>query len=145
MRRKLLKSPKSKSGANRCIRNLWHRLLVLTDQHHSLSNTSQQRFVPLPHVTAFFPGTTVQLFCSLSVWDRGCIWNRPLCPQIVRTVISSGVRNSIPQCTAKTNVQPMYTQWLENPHNALWESHAEWIPASRQKMAHAAESSIHLV
>ncbi len=27
----------------------------------------------------------------------------------------------------------MYTQRLENPHNALWESRAEWIPASRQK------------
>ncbi len=35
----------------------------------------------------------------------------------------------------------MYTQRLENPHNALWESLAEWIPASRQKMAPAAESS----
>ncbi len=38
----------------------------------------------------------------------------------------------------------MNTQRLENPHNALWESRAEWIPASRQKMAPAAESSIHL-
>ncbi len=38
----------------------------------------------------------------------------------------------------------MYTQWLENPHNALWELRAKWIPASRQKMAPAAESSIHL-
>ncbi len=38
----------------------------------------------------------------------------------------------------------MYTQWLENPHNALWESRTELIPASRQKMAPAAESSIHL-
>ncbi len=38
----------------------------------------------------------------------------------------------------------MYTQQLENPHNALWESRAEWIPASRRKMAPAAESSIHL-
>ncbi len=37
----------------------------------------------------------------------------------------------------------MYTQLLENPHNALWESRAEWIAASRQKMAPAAESSIH--
>ncbi len=44
----------------------------------------------------------------------------------------------------KTSVQPMYTQRLENPHNALWESRAEWIPASRQKMAPAAQSSIHL-
>ncbi len=38
----------------------------------------------------------------------------------------------------------MYTQWLDNPHNALWQSRAEWIPAARQKMAPAAESSIHL-
>ncbi len=38
----------------------------------------------------------------------------------------------------------MYTQWLENLNNALWESRAELIPASRQKMAPAAESSIHL-
>ncbi len=38
----------------------------------------------------------------------------------------------------------MYTQRLENPHNALWESHAELIPASRQTMAPAVESSIHL-
>ncbi len=38
----------------------------------------------------------------------------------------------------------MYTQRLENPHNALWESCAELIPVSRQKMAPAAESSIHL-
>ncbi len=41
-------------------------------------------------------------------------------------------------------VQPKYTQWLENPHNALWESCAKWIPASRQKMASTAESSINL-
>ncbi len=27
--------------------------------------------------------------------------------------------HSIPQSTAKTNVQPMYTQRLENPHNAI--------------------------
>ncbi len=27
----------------------------------------------------------------------------------------------------------MYTQRLENPHYALWELRAEWIPASRQK------------
>ncbi len=40
------------------------------------------------------------------------------------------------------SVQPMYTQRLENPHNALRESRAEWIPASRQKMAPAAKSSI---
>ncbi len=38
----------------------------------------------------------------------------------------------------------MYTQRLENPHNALWELRAELIPASRQKTAPAAESSIHL-
>ncbi len=39
----------------------------------------------------------------------------------------------------------MCTQRLENPHNALWESRAGWIPASRQKMAApTAESSIHL-
>ncbi len=38
----------------------------------------------------------------------------------------------------------MYTQRLKNPHNALWESRVKWIPASRQKMAPAAESSIHL-
>ncbi len=38
----------------------------------------------------------------------------------------------------------MYTQWIENHHNALWESRAEWIPASRQKMAPAAESFINL-
>ncbi len=37
----------------------------------------------------------------------------------------------------------MYTQWLENPHNALCESRAESIAASCQKMAPAAESSIH--
>ncbi len=38
----------------------------------------------------------------------------------------------------------MYTQRLENPHNALWESRAESIPASRQKIAPASESSINL-
>ncbi len=38
----------------------------------------------------------------------------------------------------------MYTQRLENPHNALWESRAKLILTSRQKMAPAAESSIHL-
>ncbi len=38
----------------------------------------------------------------------------------------------------------MYTQRLEITHNALWESHAELIPVSRQKMAPTAESSIHL-
>ncbi len=38
----------------------------------------------------------------------------------------------------------MYTQRLENPHNALWESHVVLIPASRQKMAPAAELSINL-
>ncbi len=38
----------------------------------------------------------------------------------------------------------MFTQRLENPHNALWESRIKWIPAFRQKMAPAAESSIHL-
>ncbi len=38
----------------------------------------------------------------------------------------------------------MYTQQLEITHNTLWESRAEWIPASCQKMAPAAESSIHL-
>ncbi len=38
----------------------------------------------------------------------------------------------------------MCSQRLENPHNALWESRDEWIPASRQKMEPAAESSIHL-
>ncbi len=38
----------------------------------------------------------------------------------------------------------MYTQRLENPHNALWESGAKWIPSSREKMAPAAKSSIHL-
>ncbi len=32
----------------------------------------------------------------------------------------------------------MYTQWLKITHNALWESRAELIPTSRQKMAHAA-------
>ncbi len=37
----------------------------------------------------------------------------------------------------------MYTQRLEMTHNALWQSRAEWIAASRQKMAPAAESSIH--
>ncbi len=41
-------------------------------------------------------------------------------------------------------MQPMYTQRHENPHNALWESRAEWIPAPRQKVAPADESSIHL-
>ncbi len=51
--------------------------------------------------------------------------------------------HSIPQCTAKMSVQPMYTQRLENTYNALWESRAEYIPASRQKMAPAAESFIH--
>ncbi len=39
----------------------------------------------------------------------------------------------------------VYTQRLENPHNALWESRAELIPASRQKMSPAAASSIHLL
>ncbi len=43
----------------------------------------------------------------------------------------------------KTSVQPMYTQQLENPHNTMWESRSEWNPAYRQKMAPAAESSIH--
>ncbi len=38
----------------------------------------------------------------------------------------------------------MYTQRQQNPHNALWDLRAEWIPASRQKVASAAESSIHL-
>ncbi len=38
----------------------------------------------------------------------------------------------------------MYTQRLENPYNALWESRAELISVSRQKMSPAAESSIHL-
>ncbi len=38
----------------------------------------------------------------------------------------------------------MYTQRLENPHNALWESRAAWIPASRQKMAPTEELTIHL-
>ncbi len=36
----------------------------------------------------------------------------------------------------------MYTQRLENTHNALWESRVELI-ASRQMRAPAAESSIH--
>ncbi len=39
----------------------------------------------------------------------------------------------------------MNTQRLENPYNALWESRDEWIPASRQKMAPAAESSINFI
>ncbi len=38
----------------------------------------------------------------------------------------------------------MYTQRLENPHNALWESRAELNPGSHQKMAPAAKSAIRL-
>ncbi len=44
-----------------------------------------------------------------------------------------------PTMHRKTSVQPMCSQRLENPHNALWESRA-----SRQKMPPAAKSSIHL-
>ncbi len=39
----------------------------------------------------------------------------------------------------------MYTQRLENPHDAVWELRAKWISASCQKIAPAAESSIHLI
>ncbi len=60
----------------------------------------------------------------------GCIRNHPLYPQIVHylrgqpflVVFETLVdvlecTRSIPQCTAKTSVQLIYTQRLENPHN----------------------------
>jgi len=71
--------------------------------------------------------------------DIGCVWNHPLF--VVVDVIKCA--HSVPQCTIITSAQPMYTQWLENTHNAQWEPRSEWIPAFDQKMAPAAESSIH--